>query len=470
MAKSPISIARQTQLLGRCGLGFEFAWWYWFMGQINTLDPSFIAWCPRPLTGIQGLAMLLISLLLSKKLTSVSFRQSLDIPLSLCLAGASLLVGTPCEIGFIDTRCGLAIVLGGMGTAWCYIRWTSIYLRMNTRETFVSAFSCFAFSSLLKIVLWMLPSPLSLFVALLCVLAVFASIARLSRSLECASVQLDSITTYTASPSFTIKIFICLLVFSLVETVVPAAFVVATTASTTAAFLIEQGISVALSFAIIAWATKSRDELDLGVFWKWILGFIGALFTFVLVIPHYELYSILFHALFSVLWLFLWITLVNAARICTQSPYTFVGIGSALSWVPYSLGSIAIQSAELQSCAHVLLLISYIALSLTIIACMDSHDTDIRILFSTRAIDMRSNGSTTLEERCAALGKQFGLTERETEVLGYLCKGRSRTYIAETLFISESTVKAHIAHIYRKLNVSGKQELLSLVEAKFQSQ
>lgn len=52
------------------------------------------------------------------------------------------------------------------------------------------------------------------------------------------------------------------------------------------------------------------------------------------------------------------------------------------------------------------------------------------------------------------------LTEREREVLDLLCQGIKPVYIAKELNISTGTANKHIAHIYRKLGVNSKQELL----------
>ena len=52
------------------------------------------------------------------------------------------------------------------------------------------------------------------------------------------------------------------------------------------------------------------------------------------------------------------------------------------------------------------------------------------------------------------------LTNREREVLDLLCQGIKPVYIARELRISLGTVNKHIAHIYRKFGVDGKQELL----------
>lgn len=66
-------------------------------------------------------------------------------------------------------------------------------------------------------------------------------------------------------------------------------------------------------------------------------------------------------------------------------------------------------------------------------------------------------------ERILALTKECSLTKRENEILSYLSLGYGSVYIAKTLFISDNTARTHIRNIYRKLSVSSREELLSLV-------
>lgn len=61
---------------------------------------------------------------------------------------------------------------------------------------------------------------------------------------------------------------------------------------------------------------------------------------------------------------------------------------------------------------------------------------------------------------CEAIARAHDLTAREAQILGYLCAGRSRGYIADTLYISENTVKFHTKNVYRKVGVTSKQELI----------
>ena len=55
----------------------------------------------------------------------------------------------------------------------------------------------------------------------------------------------------------------------------------------------------------------------------------------------------------------------------------------------------------------------------------------------------------------------FDLTEREREVLHLVVQGHSNQQIAEALFISIATVKAHISNILSKLQVSSRAEAIA---------
>jgi DNA-binding NarL/FixJ family response regulator len=55
-----------------------------------------------------------------------------------------------------------------------------------------------------------------------------------------------------------------------------------------------------------------------------------------------------------------------------------------------------------------------------------------------------------------------GLTDREQEILDLVKAGRTNGDIARTLFISESTVKVHVRHIFEKLGVHSRAEASSL--------
>lgn len=56
---------------------------------------------------------------------------------------------------------------------------------------------------------------------------------------------------------------------------------------------------------------------------------------------------------------------------------------------------------------------------------------------------------------------QVSLSSREMEVLEAVAAGRSNTEVAQELFVSETTVKSHLAHIYAKLGVASRTAAVS---------
>jgi DNA-binding NarL/FixJ family response regulator len=58
--------------------------------------------------------------------------------------------------------------------------------------------------------------------------------------------------------------------------------------------------------------------------------------------------------------------------------------------------------------------------------------------------------------------KDFGLTERELEVLQLLSSGATASAMGSILFLSEATIKSHLAAIYRKLEAANRAQAVSI--------
>lgn len=69
------------------------------------------------------------------------------------------------------------------------------------------------------------------------------------------------------------------------------------------------------------------------------------------------------------------------------------------------------------------------------------------------------------ETACRVVSAKYHLTNRENDVLLLLAKGRTASYMARDLVLSESTVRTHIAHIYKKMDINSQQELLDEIES-----
>lgn len=69
-----------------------------------------------------------------------------------------------------------------------------------------------------------------------------------------------------------------------------------------------------------------------------------------------------------------------------------------------------------------------------------------------------------LRARCVGLASECGLTMREVDVLCMLVQGYSIPRVCESLHIAEGTATTHRRHIYQKLNVHTKNELIDRVK------
>lgn len=82
------------------------------------------------------------------------------------------------------------------------------------------------------------------------------------------------------------------------------------------------------------------------------------------------------------------------------------------------------------------------------------------------AVQKGTEATATVDElrlRILALARQHELTPREVEVFDLLARGRSIPYVRDALVISKETAATHAKHVYAKLDVHSRQELIDLV-------
>jgi len=75
---------------------------------------------------------------------------------------------------------------------------------------------------------------------------------------------------------------------------------------------------------------------------------------------------------------------------------------------------------------------------------------------SRRTLPAPSLQFTTNTRAIAALG----LTRRELDVLELLALGHSNREIADSLFVTNSTIKTHLVHLYQKLEVQRRTQAI----------
>lgn len=150
------------------------------------------------------------------------------------------------------------------------------------------------------------------------------------------------------------------------------------------------------------------------------------------------------------------------ARNFNQSPYWIVGISTACLLGGQLCGSIAamfVNSTPMSSSLCVFLLLSS-SLYLT-------SDKNLKFGWgSFRPGEYCNERRSATQNACELVASESGLSKRETEVMQLMAAGATRKEIAETLVLSEETVKSHASNLYQKLGIHSKKELANLVESR----
>jgi DNA-binding CsgD family transcriptional regulator len=81
-----------------------------------------------------------------------------------------------------------------------------------------------------------------------------------------------------------------------------------------------------------------------------------------------------------------------------------------------------------------------------------------------RVVTLNERAGLTLEDVRPHLVAR-GVSERETDVVGCVLQGMRNAEIARVLFISEYTVKDHLKHVFAKLSVSSRGDLVCALHA-----
>jgi len=130
--------------------------------------------------------------------------------------------------------------------------------------------------------------------------------------------------------------------------------------------------------------------------------------------------------------------------------HIFLTVGLVTSIENYSEEGVSLVQSSV-----IALMVVYAFLLVFII----SHRTRKQSAKDRSPIEAAGQGVVSI---CDRISEEYGLTQREAEIMREMMLGRSAGEIAKSLGISTSTVKTHGKNIYKKLDIHSKSELLAL--------
>lgn len=170
------------------------------------------------------------------------------------------------------------------------------------------------------------------------------------------------------------------------------------------------------------------------------------------------------HAVFVLTYLLYWSYLLFGiaprGEASSVDPLALVTGGFALGWVAARLVALNAVGDYPEVIGGLSIAASVVTFVVPLYSVTHCYSEKVTFGEQTAGDPLRS-----IEEKCLVVAEAYGLTNREKEVVILLAAGYNRKYICEKLVISEGTARTHIKHIYRKLDIHSKEELLELIHA-----
>lgn len=240
-------------------------------------------------------------------------------------------------------------------------------------------------------------------------------------------------------------------------------------------------VSIAFMAVVSFLSTRGPHRISLSFLYRWmcpilVLGFV-ALILFGPVTGGYLAYVVSIAARFA----FCVITQMFFSRYAASGRATAVQ-SFGLGWIFVHLGDflgvvvVVLVQAGLAASTIALDQVAAVSIAVLVVATMfvlnrksfsleaRSDNAETSDIEDAHMVERgRQEDEDELGSRIRLLTADQGLTPRETEVLGLLARGRSIPYVRDALFISKETAATHAKHIYAKLGVHSRQDLIDLV-------
>lgn len=166
-------------------------------------------------------------------------------------------------------------------------------------------------------------------------------------------------------------------------------------------------------------------------------------------------------AMYQLVFLFMWIIFSSVFRSHPQEALSFFGLMYGF-WSLGSYGGALASVLLMQNLAtnDIPILIFVATLTAALSYTMVFTEKDANFLVKI----VPSKHKAPFKSKCLAVAHKYKLSPRETEIAELIAKGRDSAHIQEKLFLSRSTVQTHRMHIYQKLGIHNRQELLDIIE------
>lgn len=453
-----------------CGFGLQTLWAACLVRQqgirLTTVDVHTVFY------GFSGAFCLIIALFLvfrNQNADSTFPRhRKYDALALLAMAGSTYLLSSLSPVDEAISGWTGAII-GALGSTWMLMRWGQALSRLPIKKSVYCILLSYIFHFLGLALFGFLDSSLSIIFLLFLALGSFVALKTSPKTLD--EMKTEQAAIYYSRESIS-SFWQTLAAVTLYGFILGMRGEFSLAVSSPIANLICQTIAALGVVAIIVWLFGAKGNLGFSRLFQLLLIIIATGFFLYPFATGFQkdLVASLFIVGVGLIYMLMWLGLVDVARHSQLHPFVVIGVWGACYGIPRPLAMLVADFhplAKLSGSENYLTLLS-LMLVYGIVICtallLGSQPHGQRPLLSSLSAPLPlPNLYGRIDERCHEIGESNGLTSREIEVIQYIAKGRSKSYIADSLFLSENTVKSYAKKAYAKLDIHSKQELLDLL-------
>lgn len=437
-------------------------WIYWF--NTTPLRPSGVAPTWAGIYGAMAIVLLAVAFAFRTK-KDLSRIGRFDIPMTalMCACTASILLAS---IVASDSAVWASINVGLAGACmgWGYLRWSAPYADMGIRSAVACLFGSYVAGSTIKIAFDAAPAWLGFAFAFSLPIISLVSLQLCTKiGLPQNEAQRGEVL-YSGMPALQSlwRVALCVFAFCLVRQV--ASLTTTSNEFALAGRLVGHFVEVGFALVALAWVFHLNRALDFPQLWRFVFLFLASAIAADCLLGPSLLPRLCDGVAVSLIVMLLWLVLADIAHHSDHHPYLIFGLGWGLYVGANYLGLVLVRLVAGGATMTAELGIALLwATGVVMAFCLETRDPDVQRLFADLRTKVDPEEFASIDERCEQLGQQYGLTGREIDVLKLLAKGRSKIYIAETLYISENTVRGHSRRLYTKLGVHTRDELQAML-------
>ena len=388
----------------------------------------------------------------------------------------------------------IAVLFSGVVAVFGWATWMPIYCRLNLRTALLYVFSSMALGSVAGFLVGFAPPAVRLIVAtlmpLVALLCQRTVEGQLDREQEQEAPAAESLSrVYDDEPWGTaVRIIVGVAVFCFALGVTRGYPLGESLALTPAERIMHQLGVVILSALVIWWTLLREKRLGASALWRVLVMLMGCSVLLLTVLParFWGIAIALANLTDTFMIAALWITLQDISSHTSRHPYAIFGAvwsvrilaraagrGCMIAFGPMLGGNAAIVGIiAFAVCATVAIMFTddvpknrpLFQYDDLVAAPAQDEEATVPVIEQRAAEVHEQSGVAGVGDGDSAFQERYELSDREMEVVRLITQGRSKREVGERLFVSENTVKAHVKHIYTKMGIHNKRELLDAYE------